>query len=880
MEGKSSCDPLTRAVTWAPTRRRRRGPRARIVASALFVSAVAFACTAPAAFGLTLGHAYSSEFGSGFGEGNGQFGQTYVGPAGAMLAVDESGGYVYSTDTANARVLKFSTSGEFLQAWGYGVSDGTAVLQVCSAPSICQAGIAGAGPGQFESPIGIVVDNSNGPNHGDVYVASAPTGFGSPESSVIKFSSTGGYLGKINDSESPGNWDQFANRGPIAIDAKGYLYVGFNDFHFAAGGREDGLLSKFSNEIGNEYVGGSTWDCGCREFRAITVNPAGTTIYATGANQTVTAYESDGTAPSTEFGPGGFYDRLTTDPSNSHLYVASNSTTHEYLPNNTEVAGATFGPGHVSSAEGIAIDASTEKIYVSSGSTATIAVFVPSVIPDVTTEPPSNVGTTTATINGKVAPDPAGGGDITSCSFQYMEKELFDFYTGFGFGADLILQFLGTTVPCSQATPYSSQTSVSADISGLTMESAYTYRVLAANSNGVAKGSMQSVTAHAVYGISTDPATDVTQTEATLHASFDPKGDDTHYFFEWGTDTSYGNETAEAPGLDAGSTAGTTPVEFALEGLSAFTTYHYRVVASNSIGTSYGADVAFQTEPPLLPAVGGTTVSDLASTGATLGTEITPGYGDTVYLFEYGPTPEYGHATALSESIGSDDSSHAVSTALTGLIPGTTYYARAVATNFGGTTHGTPTTFTTPSQPQIESVFSSDLAATTARLGARVSPGLSPTTVHFEYGTGPRYGLSTPESAPIGADSSSHEIDAAIAGLDPGTAYHFRVVATNAVGTTAGPDQTFSTPANPTSSSGGGQQASSCNASKLARSARRQAAQAKKLRGRARMLSHRSGGSSASQARRLGKRAHKAAQHSKRLSAAAKRCRRNLRGAK
>ena len=499
--------------------------RVRIFASALLLVALALTFSAGPAFGLTLGHTYSSEFGSGFGTGNGQWAQTYVGTAGAALAVDESGGYVYSTDTANARVMKFTTAGEFLQAWGYGVSDGTGVLQVCSAPSICQAGIAGAGPGQFESPIAIAVDNSNGPNHGDVYVANAPTGFGSPENSVVKFSSAGGYLGKINDSESPGSWEGFADRGPIAVDAQGFLWVAANDHNYVEGGREAGLVTKFSNEVSNEYLGGSTWDCKCGEIRAMTVNPAGTKVYLTDPNATVASYESDGTARSSHFGPGGFYDHLITDPGNSHLYIASDSTVHEYEPSNKEVAGGTFGPGHVGGAAGIAVDASTKKIYVADGTDATIDVFVPSVIPDVTTEPPTNVGTTTATINAKVAPDPAGGGDITSCSFQYINKEEFDLYSGFGFSADLIFEALGTQVPCSQATPYSSQTPVSADLSGLTMETAYAYRALATNSNGTAKGAVQAVTPHAVYGISTDPATDVSQTEATLHGSFDPKGD-------------------------------------------------------------------------------------------------------------------------------------------------------------------------------------------------------------------------------------------------------------------------------------------------------------------------------------------------------------------
>ena len=286
--------------------------RRRIFASALLLVALALTCSAGPAFGLTLGHTYSSEFGSGFGTGNGQWAQTYVGTAGAALAVDESGGYVYSTDTANARVMKFTTSGEFLQAWGYGVSDGTGVLQVCSAPSTCQAGIAGAGPGQFESPIAIAVDNSDGPNHGDVYVANAPTGFGSPENSVVKFSSAGGYLGKINDSESPGSWEGFGTGVRSRWTPRASSGSRRMTSNYVEGGREAGLVTKFSNEVSNEYLGGSTWDCGCGEIRAMTVNPAGTKVYLTDPNATVASYESDGTARSSHFGPGGFYDHLIT----------------------------------------------------------------------------------------------------------------------------------------------------------------------------------------------------------------------------------------------------------------------------------------------------------------------------------------------------------------------------------------------------------------------------------------------------------------------------------------------------------------------------------------------------------------------------------------
>ena len=162
-----------------------------------------------------------------------------------------------------------------------------------------------------------------------------------------------------------------------------------------------------------------------------------------------------------------------------------------------------------------------------------------------------------------------------------MDKATFDLYLASASAADLIMRFLATSVPCEPATPYAGATAVSAELTGLTMETAYVYRIVAENANGTRSGEVLSFTPRAVIGISTDDATEITQTTAMVHGSFDPNGEDTTYYFEWGTDDTYGNVSAEAPGVDAGSTPGDTPVSFELEGLSSFTTYHYRLVATN-----------------------------------------------------------------------------------------------------------------------------------------------------------------------------------------------------------------------------------------------------------------------------------------------------------
>jgi tripartite motif-containing protein 71 len=79
------------------------------------------------------------------------------------IAIDAAAGGVYVADTGNNRVQKFNTNGEFVAAWGWGVADGSAAFQVCTAA--CRPGIEGNGPGQFNNPTGIATDGVN------VYVA-------------------------------------------------------------------------------------------------------------------------------------------------------------------------------------------------------------------------------------------------------------------------------------------------------------------------------------------------------------------------------------------------------------------------------------------------------------------------------------------------------------------------------------------------------------------------------------------------------------------------------------------------------------------------------------------------------------------------------------
>ena len=89
-----------------------------------------------------------------------------------------------------------------------------------------------------------------------------------------------------------------------------------------------------------------------------------------------------------------------------------------------------------------------------------------------------------------------------------------------------------------------------------------------------------------------------------------------------------------------------------------------------------------------------------------------------------------------------------------------------------------------PSTPATE------ITATTARLSGNVYP-YGTTTVHIEVGRDNHYGFSTPETTLLYAIAV--RVSGSISGLAPATTYHFRLVATNAFGSTDGPDRSFTT---------------------------------------------------------------------------------------
>jgi hypothetical protein len=119
----------------------------------------------------------------------------------------------------------------------------------------------------------------------------------------------------------------------------------------------------------------------------------------------------------------------------------------------------------------------------------------------------------------------------------------------------------------------------------------------------------------------TGGAASVAQSTATLNGRVDPNGKATTYFFQIGTTRLYGAQTAET---SAGAGANPVAVSAPVTGLAPFTLYHYRLVAQNEDGRTFGQDRTFRTKKQPLGVTLTANPATVAPGGATtLGGQLT-----------------------------------------------------------------------------------------------------------------------------------------------------------------------------------------------------------------------------------------------------------------
>ncbi len=529
----------------------------------------------------------------------------------------------------------------------------------------------------FGSPSGVAVDTSGGGSQGEIYVSDRKAdevykflASGEPDPTTPSFGAGASPVGLSGPSG-------------VAVDpANGNVYVADEpsnevDIYEPSG--------EFIEQFETEAPGGLAFDSTGVGIYVVDANegtvkefgPAGTPLIQTaGPNAGTNIVDSSGAATA-----------IAVNPATNAVYITDHFEQRVSLYSAT---GSSLEPPDITIPYfftfAIGVDGATGTVFIANfeccGGPTTVYAYQAIPLPNVSTGPTRSATQTAGTLTGQVDPD--GNGEVTGCKFEYGTD------TSYSLGS----------VPCSPATPYSSPTEVTANLSGLTAETTYHYRLVVENANGPNFGSDETFTPHAVAQVSTEAASSVLATTATLNGSFVGNGEDTHYFFEWGTEPSYGNKTAVPPGVNAGSPSGpeATVLHAELLDLEPLTTYHYRVVASNSVGTTFGTDQTLTTlaSAPLLE---GGSVSDVHSDSAALHAVINPANAETTYHFEYGlaacSANPCASAPASAADIGAGATNVDVSAQLSGLTAGTTYHFRVVAENVTGTTDGPDRTFVT-----------------------------------------------------------------------------------------------------------------------------------------------------------------------------------------
>jgi uncharacterized protein (TIGR02145 family) len=390
--------------------------------------------------------------------------------------------------------------------------------------------------------------------------------------------------------------------------------------------------------------------------------------------------------------------------------------------------------------------------------------------PTVTTTAISNLTTTGATSGGNVTSD--GGAEVTA--------------KGVCWGTATKPLVTGSKTSDGTGTG-----SFASTITGLTPNTLYYVRAYATNSEGTSYGNELSFTTAQVVGatLTTTAITAITATTATSGGNITADGGAavTARGVCWATTAS--PTTSNSKTTD-GSGSGT--FTSSITGLTAGTAYHVRAYATNSFGTAYGNDVPFTTSA-VMPTVTTTAPTAKTQTTATLGGNVTANGGAAVSArgVAYGTSA----SPTIAGSHTSDGTGDGVFTSnLTGLTPGTLYYARAYATNSVGTAYGSEVQFTTDPilLATVTTATPASVTNNSAVAGGEVTADGGGTVtergVCWGTATGP-----TIAGSHVPSGSGTGTFTANLTSLPEATTIYIRAYATNSAGTAYGSEVTTRT---------------------------------------------------------------------------------------
>ncbi len=488
------------------------------------------------------------------------------------VAIDEStgGGHdLYVTDPGHARIEKFDSEGHFLLMFGKEVDETKVQLKaseseqnVCTAASgdVCQTGTTGSeGKGEFLDPQYVAVDNSLSTSHGDVYVGDEGT------DTVYKFAANGTYISANDGAAATGG--PFGGIDGVTVDTEGKLWVfdprGFV-FRFAADGTP--LDPFFDTRNGAKPVG-------------IAVEADGA-FYTVEGTDALEKYAANGVmigrVTSSPTDNGTLPTGVALDVTTSDLYVDLGSEIGHILPGCDPSLGQcpfadSFGFSSLHSGRGLAADSSDNEVFAADATIGLVDRF--SVGLEASTAAADEISASEATLHATVNPE---GTSVSECDFEYGPNEEY-----------------GQSIPCQETVGGGNlPVSVHADLHGLKGGTTYHYRVFAGSSSGVLRAEDRTFTTLPTAVIEAVSAKNITASTTELVARINPAGLDTRYRFEYGTTTNYGI-SIPVPDRDIGAGNGGVEIAQILSALSPNTTYHYRIVATDTNGSTESSDHTF-----------------------------------------------------------------------------------------------------------------------------------------------------------------------------------------------------------------------------------------------------------------------------------------------
>jgi hypothetical protein len=513
-------------------------------------------------------------------------------------------------------------------------------------------------PAKSFEPIALAVDASNS----EVYVVDAA------HKVVDEFDSEGKYLGQITETEEPN--EPLAEPLGVAVNGTGHVYISdaskkvidvFGPDEEAVGGPPTEVETGLAEEVTATSA---------KLTGKLNPNGASTEYYFEyGTEECSVITETCGTK-TIEGSPLGGITQQPVGP--LEVKGLTPGTTYHYWIVAKNAKGGAHGEQQ----------------------TFTTEAALPT---EVETGPAEEVTATSAKLTGKLNPN----GTPAKYYFEY--------------GTAACTATCGTkTIEGSPLGGITQQPVGPLEVKGLTPGTTYHYWIVAKNTAGTVHGEEQTFETKtlAPTEVSTEPASAVTGTSAKLNGKFNPGGT-AKYYFEYGTAAcganTCGTKTSEGGPLTAGNQQTVSPLE--VKGLTPGATYHYWIVAKNTVATVHGNPQTFTTEVVMPSEVGIGAASEVTATTAEIGGDANPG-GSAMYFVEYGTSQctigneslawWYCASQSAEEGSVSGVAQQALTPIkLTGLKPETTYKYWIFVYNAQGAEHGEEAEFKTLPSPIV-----------------------------------------------------------------------------------------------------------------------------------------------------------------------------------